>query len=353
MTRKNNKYHCKLDRAFYRSLVSKFHAGVSKRELKKTDPEQERKTIHTSGTLETYAQRLKMFAAWLETEHPEVHTVKKAKKYANDWLEFRATEAKNQKGQSLSAATVNTDAAAINKVYGIRPDDPDRFAPPVRHRADITRSRGPAVRDAHFSVRNNQALVDFGRGTGCRAGILHKLRGGDLYTYEDMQAKASMLREKARQGLTADEQMDYKALQEAIATWISYPQYDYFVLHWKDKGKRTRYAPIIGPHKADIVQRMRNTPAGEKVWLAIPSAMDEHAYRSDYATAFYKQLARPISEIPYDKVDKAGRPRRSDVYSCRNDLKGVQYDRRAMRFVSKALGHDRVGVIASNYLRGI
>ena len=40
-----------------------------------------------------------------------------------------------------------------------------------------------------------------------------------------------------------------------------------------------------------------------------------------------------------------------EVYVCRGDLKGVVYDRKAMEIASKALGHNRISVIAAHYIR--
>jgi len=41
---------------------------------------------------------------------------------------------------------------------------------------------------------------------------------------------------------------------------------------------------------------------------------------------------------------------REEKYYCKSDLKGVVYDKRAMMKVSQLLGHNRINVIASNYL---
>lgn len=245
------------------------------------------------------------------------------------------------------------EAAAINKLYGIRPDDPDRYMPPEKRREDIVRSRGIAKRDSHFSKKNNWELVCFCRGVGCRKRVLRKLEGRDLWTREQMISAEKNLRRK-RDSLSKEQRIELAALQDALTTYSSFQEYDYFVFHRKDKGGKYRFAPIIGDHKAEIVSRFRDSAPREKVWKAIPSAMDVHNYRAEYATALYKEHAREISQIPYDKVNKgSGRHYQSDAYHCRGDMRGVVYDRAAMRIVSKALGHNRESVIASNYLRGI
>ena len=91
------------------------------------------------------------------------------------------------------------------------------------------------------------------------------------------------------------------------------------------KGGRERYSPIIGEHQKQIADRIIKTPEDEKVWQHIHGAADIHGYRAEYATAVYKAHARDIKDIPYDKINKC----------------------------SKALGHNRAEVFATNYLRGL
>lgn len=77
-------------------------------------------------------------------------------------------------------------------------------------------------------------------------------------------------------------------------------------------------------------------------------------YRAEYATAVYKAHARDIKDIPYDKINKGtGRKYQSDVYTCRKDEVKRKLDRAAMTMCSKALGHNRAEVFATNYLRGL
>ena len=99
---------------------------------------------------------------------------------------------------------------------------------------------------------------------------------------------------------------------------------------------------------------MQNTPSEEKVWQHVHQSADIHGYRAEYATAMYKAHARPIEEIPYDRVNKgSGRKYQSEVYICRKDEAGRKLDKAAMLVCSKALGHNRISVVADNYIRGL
>ena len=131
-------------------------------------------------------------------------------------------------------------------------------------------------------------------------------------------------------------------------------QEGYFTHVRSGKGGRERLSPIIGPDSAQIIERMQNTPSEEKVWQHVHQSADIHGYRAEYATAMYKAHARPIEEIPYDRVNKgSGRKYQSEVYICRKDEAGRKLDKAAMLVCSKALGHNRISVVADNYIRSL
>ena len=64
--------------------------------------------------------------------------------------------------------------------------------------------------------------------------------------------------------------------------------------------------------------------------------------------------ARAIQDIPYDRINRGtGRRYQSQVYTCRKDEAGRKLDKAAMLVCSKALGHNRISVVADNYIRGL
>ena len=68
----------------------------------------------------------------------------------------------------------------------------------------------------------------------------------------------------------------------------------------------------------------------------------------------YKANAREIKDIPYDRVNKGtGHHYQSEVYTCRKDESGRKLDKAAMLVCSKALGHNRIDVVANNYIRDL
>ena len=164
----------------------------------------------------------------------------------------------------------------------------------------------------HFSEEKNKELVNFCKSTGLRRAELKALTGDKLL-------------EKNGQ---------------------------YFIkVDSGSKGGRYREAPVIENVK-EVVERMQRVGNG-KVFEKIPNGADIHAYRSCYATTLYNSLARPKEEIPYDKINRGtGHKYQSQVYFCQKDLKGVTYDKVAMLEVSRALGHNRISIIAEHYIRG-
>ena len=346
MGRRNKAYAKTLHQQAYERLTGMLKAGEgrSKKEaiLSGTDKDK----IFCYGTYATYWRHTKYFLRWISRKYPDCTTLSKAKEHVHEWLEER-TASPNRYGKPMSAWTMQTEAAAMNKLFGIRKDDPDRFQPPQRKRYNITRSRLEVKNDRHFSEANNAELINFCRGTGCRRNVLKKLEKDDLWSRERMETELSKLikKQEARGSTLA------RTLSDALNI---FPDQDCFIHHQKDKNGKYRFAPVIGPHKADIIRRFEETRPGKKVWEHVHSAADIHGYRGDYAMRIYKYYARDIDEIPFDRIHPGlGYRYQSQVYICRSDEAGKRLDKAAMLKASKSLGHNRLDVVADHYLRGL
>ena len=101
--------------------------------------------IYSFSTFKSYMRHVDYFVDWIKINHPDVTTLKKARQYVKPWLEEREASGK------YSAYTLQLETAALAKLYGISPDDADRYTPPTRHRRDIVRSRERTETDRHFS----------------------------------------------------------------------------------------------------------------------------------------------------------------------------------------------------------
>lgn len=340
MGRKNKSYYKDLHQQAYDRLNGMLAIGESKKEAVVNGTDREK--IFSFNTYQTYWKHTKYFLKYIKEAHPECTTLKSAKKYVNEWLQLRTD-------QELSAWTIQTEAKALSKLYGIQPDDDRYFKPPKRNRADIKRSRGDRVRDRHFSEENNDELVKFCKGTGLRRSELMELRGKDLMT--KAQIKAEIVRINALPVGERSAAVD-KRLEMLQDTCLF--DEEYFTHVRNGKGGRKRLSPIIGQFAGQIIRRIMDTPAEEKVWQYVNTNADIHGYRAEYATAIYKAHARPIQDIPYDRVHRGtGRRYQSEVYTCRKDEAGKKLDKAAMLVCSKALGHNRISVVADNYIRGL
>ena len=257
--------------------------------------------IYSFATLETYMKHCNYFASWCRS-NPEItqelghkaRTLEECQPYAGKWISARIE-------QGLSAYTIKLEAAALTKLYGRSAEDLQLPPTPERKRQDITRSRGDAVRDKHFSVSKNAPLITFCQNTGLRRRELAELRYKDIiYEYGQMD-----------------------------------------ILVRNGKGGKQRIVPVLNP--SEVLRLRPDLLSGDpeaRVWDKIHSGADIHGYRADYATALYKRLERSLDTLT-----------RNQKYYCRGDLKGIVYDRNAMLQVSRAMGHNRIDVIAGHYLR--
>ena len=242
--------------------------------------------IYSWGTYKAYLQQCCQFARYCRDNH-HCKNLADCRQYVQEWMKSR---------EDLSAYTLKLSASALYKLYG---ESQEELGITTKRaaRSEITRSRGTAKRDSHFSEEKNAEFVEFCRSTGLRRSEITKLRGDQLIERDGE-----------------------------------------YCIETTGKGGRFRVITICG--NVELVIGKMKEAGTEKVWKKIPSNADIHSYRADYATRIYLKYARPIEEIP-----------RKERYICRKDKAGIVYDRKAMLETSRALGHNRVDVVAQHYLR--
>lgn len=276
-------------------LDSKLAIGSSKQQAKINGTY--KNYIYSWGTYRTYLQQCCQFVKWCKQQarqdgSRQPRTLENCREYIGRYMEHM---------EAYSAYTQKLVLSALCKLYSEYPTEGRPFGlpdqQPARHRADITRSRNAAERDLHFSEKNNADIVTFCRCTGLRRAELQQIRGIDL---------------------------DGSSLMVYRGT----------------KGGRVRIVPIVGSaDEIAAVQQMAAAAGNNKIFPHVSSAMDVHHYRSVYCQRIYSSYARPLEQIPSQ-----------DRYYCRCDQRGVVYDKKAMLQASRALGHNRISVIAGHYL---
>lgn len=273
-------------------LQAMVNAGMgSKRSEDKSEADTKNK-IYSKATFKTYKQQFKHFADWLEKAHPEAETLEDARAFVDEYL-------KHLIELERSAYSISTAKAAIAKIMGV--EATQFIATPPRLRADIKRSRGEAVRDKHISDKKEEELARFTSATGLRRKEMTMIKSDDLF-FKNGQAYLNVTR--------------------------------------GTKGGKPRIAKIVGKTEEEtkeIVEWIQSKDG--RLFNKLSSNYDNHYYRATYANRLYNQLKRDTDKIPFEQR-----------YIMRKDRAGEVYDKQAMLLVSKALGHNRISVIAQSYL---
>ena len=283
----------------YQKLEEMYHAGKGTSKHKDKATGETEGKIYSDATLKAYKHSWEDYCKAMKEDGYKAKTLTEAAEYMPCYVDKLIDRPGKVKGSKMSAWSVRTYFAGPAKILGLKAAD---FDLPERRREDIVRSRGEKVGDKHFSETKNAELIKFCRCTGLRNHKeLQQLRGTDL---RDLGGGR------------------YKVIVRC------------------GKGGKYREADIIGTatEVKAVVDRML-AAGNDKVWPHVHANADVHSYRADYAKSLYQSIARDRKDIP-----------QHDRYYCRGDKKGTVYDKKAMWYVSKQLGHERTSVIAEHYL---
>ena len=242
-----------------------------------------RNKIFSYSSFYTYKKQAILFFEYVKENHPNIRNLNGAKRYITEYI-----------NTFDSAWTQATKLAALAKVYGV--SSTDLMELPKRKREDICKNRFTTKREETISYKNNKEIIEFCLHTGLRRFEIEHLKGKDFFSKNNK-----------------------------------------YYIHIKGKGGKIREVPIADP---SIIEVLKSTPKGQLVFGKVNSHLPIHKYRSEYATKLYKELARPIEQVPI-----------KERYYCRLDRAGEVFDKKAMAIVSKNLGHNRLSVIAGHYLR--
>lgn len=259
---------------------------------KHKDEHNSTRLIHSDSTFKTYHAQCMRFVDFCY-EHGVKYDMDKAFKLIPEY-------GKRLEDDGKSPWTIYTAMNAIAKAYGVSTQELG-YKPPKRERASVARSRYATEMDRHFSVQANEKLITFCQCFGLRRREIASLTGDKMKRNEN--------------GVL-------------------------FVRVQNGKGGKKRWAMFCGtPKEEKLIVDLMTQASSTKVFSHIHSKADIHGYRAVYASKLYKRYARPIESLE-----------RAEKYICRKDKAGIVYDRRAMKIVSKQLGHERISVIANSYL---
>lgn len=192
-----------------------------------------------------------------------------------------------------SAWTFKAERSALRLFFGRR-DLAANVQLPPRRRADIKRSRRPATRDAAFDAAHWRELLLFLDAAGLRRSEVGHVRVRDVYDNADGHLYVAV----------------------------------------KGKGGKWRIVPVLDEHADGVRALIADKKPEERLLAHIPSHLDIHAHRRRFAQETY----RTVSDGK-DLPSSAGR------------LHAGAIDADAARHVSQALGHNRLDVTTTHYLR--
>ena len=324
-------------------LDSKLSIGESKYIAKRNGTYTEH--IYSWETYRTYLKHACYFVRWCKEQPIEPslghkpRTVAECRTFVEKWIQHGID-------CELSAYTLKLELAALAKLYGCKSTDFNIKTPP-RRRKNITRSRGDAIRDKHFSIQKNQNMITFCMCTGLRRAELAQIRGTDLIVQEGKL---------------------------------------YLDIRKGSKGGRLRVSPVVGNDEEIALVKKLCMDAGDQQIFPHPSFnADIHSFRAEYAMRVYNLNKREYDAYKnerlivykntiYDSYFSANGKKDTgrfswlykndgngtkmldgfedipSAYFCRCDKKGTVYDRKALLEASKTLGHNRFGIVPTNYL---
>jgi integrase len=245
--------------------------------------------IHSHTTRADYQQHVLAFLNWARQQQG-IRTLEALDPQA-PVLAARYLSERLAAGQS--PYTLQAVRAALRLFFSSR-DLAGDVKLPRREREGITRSRGPAKRDAGFQPANWQPLMQFLRATGLRRAEVEALQARDVRVDEDGRAEVFVVGGKGGRPRTVVARAGFTQIVLAAA-----------------QGKE----PL------------------ERVFPRVPDRLDVHALRREFAQQLYMELS--------------GRP----LPPAHGRLRPADYDLAAVEIVSKQLGHNRADVVLRHYLR--
>lgn len=248
--------------------------------------------IHSKNSFRTCRQQSKAFAKWARAN--DIRTLKQVKlSDVGRWLE------ECQK-MGNSPHTLKTRASAMAKVLQCHNTD-FGFELPKRNSEEITRSRNPVKMDERLNEEKEADIITVTKGTGMRRVELQRLRPELL---EIRNGKA-------------------------------------YISEIHGKGGLIRQAPVLEKYQEAVIDVINRCDTQKVFPKKIPTHIDIHSYRGEYAKKLYDQiLAKKIVKGEDVTPD----------YHTRGETK-ISLCKSVVSEVSKALGHNRINVTVTHYLK--
>ena len=308
-----------VERLFHQTLSNKLVFGQSKKAAKKDlGFGQSTYQIYSVNSYKTYLKQCKQYAKWLKQEKGinKIDDINKTEQYAKEYIQKRLDDGK-------SIYTVKMERSALGMLYGKQID----IKLPSRTPDQITRSRKETKNDRYISRDGKyKDVFTIAIATGSRRKDISKLC---VNNFREVDGKL-------------------------------------YVFFEKSKGGRDRLTPVLEKYEKDvrdIIEQAKNE-GKTRLFNHIPKEIDIHSLRREYCQGLYdeikdnKELRDEIlknyperRELKTQK-DKDGntvtKEIKSDIYK---DRSGNTWKRDDIYVLSQALGHNRLDVSITHYLK--
>lgn len=305
-----------INRVIKNNLKSKIAYGESKHEAKKElGFGQSTYKIYSYSTYTTYEKECLKFGEWVKTEKGinSIKNVDDIKQYTQEYLQERLDN-------GCSVWTVKMEKSALSMLYS----EPIKMDMPKRNIHDIDRSRHN--RNVHFARDGKyKDVYTIALATGGRRADIEKLRPDDF---------------KMQDG----------------KLYVSFKG---------SKGGRDRLSYVRQEYVKDVLEIVQKAKieGRNKVLEDIPSNMDIHALRKEYAYSLYQDIQKDdelrtflLNHEPPRKEyrtstnkdgQKVTKEVQKDIYKTRD---GDIFKRDDIYIISRQLGHNRIDTAICHYL---
>lgn len=295
-----------IEHLFHNVLKEKIAFGESKHLVKQNLGFGESSyKIFSYSTYNTYLKECRAFADWLK----ETKGISKAvdlaitEQYAIEYLRDRLDS-------GTSVYTVKMERSALSMLY----NKPIDIKMPVRDNKNIYRSRQKTTNDKHHS-RNGKYknLFTMALATGGRRCDIEKIT---VNSFREIDG----------------------------SLYVEFKQ---------SKGGRDRLTPVRVEYSEQVKEiiEQAKTEGKTRLFGKIPNKIDIHSLRREYAQNLYQDIVK--NPELRDKYLKQYPSRKEDVKrQIYRDRNGNTYNRDDVYVVTQALGHNRLDVTITHYLKG-
>lgn len=307
-----------IEHIIHTSLKNKISFGESKhRDKQEMNFGESNYKIYSYSTYNTYLKECKLYARWLEDEKgiSKVNDLSKTEQYAKEYIQSRLDA-------RVSVYTAKLERSALSMLYSKRID----IEMPVRDNKAIKRSRQETKNDKYISRDGKyRDVFTMAVATGCRRKDLNNLTKDCL--------------------LEKDGHLYIKILGS--------------------KGGRDRLTYVRQEYAEQVREIVKNSSENKnKLFKHIPKEIDVHSLRREYCQGLYAEI-KDNHELRDDilknyperheyktQKDKNGnsitKEIKSNVYKDRD---GNVYERDTVYVLSQCLGHNRLDVSVTHYLK--